>query len=305
MNSPNKSSIKLLSTIVLNSLIMLKITYLSAQVESRQASCLSALLGGPPVSGHRKLSRFIKVAQPFVTENSFTHRGALMELFLKLTEKEVITLITTRDLNAMAFNHNNQQIREIIIDFYVQKNNDVLNMDDESIDRIYELLYNEVTKEEVEDVFRALNLMPNDSNADESSYEDHLNKILEEIRTIKKQRQKRSIFIQQLQNGTVERVHVSKSVIRKFNDLDRERIRNDFIEFIKDMNDKSLNYNYLHRKWKHSNLNPKTYLYHAHIGKGHPTYVICYTMENNIINLFFFGTHEQTGKKFKICKRRA
>ena len=295
MNLPCKPQIIFFSIITLNVLVILKTTYVSAHIESGETACLSALLADSIV----ELSRFITAARSL---DGIEHRNALMELFLELRENEIKDLITTRDINIIPLNHNNQKIKAIIANYYVQKNNDVLNMDDESINRIYESLYDEITREEVEEVFRALNIMPSDSNADETYHKHHLNRILEEIRTAKKRR--RNIFNQPMQPRIIGRIHISKPVIKKINALKKERIKSNLQNFIEDMNNNSLSFDYLHRKWKHSKLKD-TNIYHAHIAEGYPTYVVCYTVENNIINLFFFGTHEKTDRKFKICKRKA
>ena len=260
-------------------------------------------LVGPIIDGHRRLSHFIIEARAFVTKDGVRHRDALMELFFKLREEEVEALITKRDLNIMDFNHDNQQIREIIIDFYVQKNNNILNMSDKNINRIYELLYNEVTKEEVEEVFRALSILPSDSNASKADHNLHLERILEEIRTIKSQRKEN--FNQQVKTGIIGRVRLSEDVQKAFEALDVETVKEKFQDFIEVLNiqDRSKRTERLKPYMPREGFSlANTNAQHAHIGGGQPTYIACYIVENDMVNVFFFGTHEQAGKSYKICK---
>ena len=294
-----KSSVTLFSTIALNFLVILKTTYVFAQ-ESQQTLCQSALVGGPIDEGKRKLSHLIKAAKDFVTKEGIRHRNALMEMFLELREDEVRFLITTRDFNFIAFNHNHQQIREIIVDYYIQKSNHILSMSDEEIDRIYKDLYNEITKEEVEEVFRALSILPSDSRSSKTHDDYHLERILEEIRTIKSQRKKND---QKVKTG--RRVRVSEDVQKAFEALDVETVKERFQDFIEVLNiqDRSKRTERLKPYMPREGFSlANTNTQHAHIGGGQPTYIACYIVENDMVNVFFFGTHEQAGKSYKICK---
>ena len=297
-----KSSIMLLSTIALNFLVMLKTTRVFSQIGSEPTSCQSALLGGPIVDGKRKLSPYISTARDL---EGIRHRDALMEIFLELTESEIRALIEIKDINVIVKNNSQAQIKEIITDFHIQKNNDVLNMDDESIDRLY-LSYNEVTEKEVEEVFRVLNIISSDSNASKGHRNYHLKKILEEIEEIRKANERKDIFYRQLQVGIIEKVRVSKDVQKTFNVLNDEVVKEKFQDFIEVLNiqDRLIRIDRLRSYMpKEGFALADTNVQHAHINGGNPTYLVCYTIENNIIDLFFFGTHEQMGKKFKICKK--
>ena len=254
---------------------------------------VSFLIGGPLVNGTRKTAHFLGAARKFIGK---THKEAFMEIFenSKLTSTEIQTLVTGGRFDLIQDEEVRDQIKDIITDYLAQRYPDITRP--EVIQLVNE---NDITND-ILDVFQEIEILDNDGNP-----VHYIKELIDGRRTIENGQQvTRPSFFQQAQTrGVIGRVTFSRDARSKLSALngDADRIKENFEEFITDMNNDNLGFDYLFRRWNHSRLQ-STDIYHARIGGGHPTYVICYRRENDIINLFFFGTHEEAGLSYNACR---
>ena len=103
----------------------------------------------------------------------------------------------------------------------------------------------------------------------------------------------RALRRSQIRNGVIGRVHTARSVQETFNALHIETVRQRLQDFIAVLNiqDRLIRRDRLrpYIPSKHGFNLADTDAQHAHINRGHPTYVVCYRLENDIINLFFLA----------------
>ena len=250
-------------------------------------------IGGPMANGTRRTAHLLDKARKFVGR---THKDALIEIFEKsdLTSIDIRNLVKGGDIdsNSIQDEEARQQLRELITEYLVQKHPDIPESH----------IVGSITPNDTLDVLQEIEVLDRDGNP-----VDYINEVIDKKRQAQQTRQEGGVnFGEQVRNRVIGRVHITRGVQETFDALHIETVKEKLQDFIAALNIQD-------RLIRTDRLRPympprsgfnlvDTDAQHAHINRGHPTYVVCYRLEDDIINLFFFGTHEEAGLSYDACK---
>ena len=252
------------------------------------------VIGGPIINGTRRTARFINVAEEFIGRS---HKEALISILDKqLSSAEITDLIRGGRFERIGNEETREQVKEIVAEYLMQKNPDIPGSE-------VVALMNEGAfgPDDIKDVFKEIELL----NADGSPIK-YVDEIINRKRNAKNgQNTTRLSFAEQIQTGVIGKVRVSEDVQKIFDTLNIEPVKERFQDLIEALNiqDRSIRADRLRPYMPRKGFSlVDTDAKHARISRGHPSYVACYKMKNDIIELFFFGTHEEAGLSYDVCK---